>query len=84
MLTAQRHPKELSSFKVPGKRLLGNFDPHVIQSRQKALQDFTRLVLTHAALRDDPAVDSFIYQSRRFVSLFDSRLICLIRYLVVF
>ncbi len=46
--------------KFPGKRLVGNFDPSVIQARQRSLQDFMQLVLSHTEMSEDEAVRRFL------------------------
>lgn len=61
----ESHAKELGPVRFPGKRFVGNFDPQVIQQRQRLLQDFTQLLLSDPVLAEDARVRRFLMDTPR-------------------
>ena len=66
--SSQKFPGEFTTFKFPAKRLVGNFDPSVIQARQKGLQDFIQAVLLSPRMSEDEVVRRFLLHSSHHVS----------------
>lgn len=61
----KKFSKELASVRFPRKHFVGNFDPVVIQARQKSLQDFIQTVLQNSNICEDENVKKFLLETPR-------------------
>lgn len=61
----EKYPKDVAAVKFPAKRLVGNFDPTVIQARQRSLQEFILIVLAHPDMSEDERVRRFLLETPR-------------------